>query len=362
MTLQLYQMDTGRKLSRERIFGRTRKRKIMKYLLLISVLLFGISLPAHSTKSAHQLQGGSEEPLSLTSDEIAKLVSECGERTTRMTGQLLNYSYIEIDSEYELDKRGQVTRERSKVYEVNPVRIGKVRYFSHVQIAEDGVAYSAEKVAGERERIVKELTQAEESAARGEDPKTWQNAEYKPKFSSYGIRVEKRRGMFKLHLFIGPTDFLTSHEFYAPRRIVFNDRETILLSFRPRPGYVFDKTTVRFPHGIEDYGRVMTELGGNIWIDAADKVIARLEAMPLAEMGDVRASAKGPVAANAPLGFEFTHLSNGTWVPSRSWYNSYGREKVFLKTAASRALRFSEFKLFKTSVEVEKLERVPQKP
>ena len=278
-----------------------------------------------------------------------------------MFWQLLNYSYTLADSEYEIDKRGQVTRERSKLYEINPVLIGKKNYFPRIQVAEDGVAFSAEKVTRERERVVKELTEAEELVVRGEKQKS-ATPEFRPKFSSYGIRVEKGGSMSRLVLFIAPTDFLRSHEFYAPRRTVFNGRETLLLSFRPRPGYAFDKTNVPFPQGIEDYGRVMAQLGGNVWIDAADRVMARLEAMPFTEMSDAGAAAKDQAWANPPLSFEYLRLLNGTWVQSRSWYNSYGREKVFLKTAASRAQKFSDFKLFKTSAEVQKLEPPREKP
>ena len=106
----------------------------------------------------------------------------------------------------------------------------------------------------------------------------------------------------------------------------------------------------------------MAQLGGKVWIDAADKVIARLEAMPLGEISDAGASAKDQPVANAPLGFEFARLQNGTWVPSRSWYNSYGRVNVFLKTAADRAQRYSDFKLFKTTVDLQKLEPSREKP
>lgn len=337
----------------------------MRYVLLSAILFLGILSSTHSLKSSPgRWQDAPGESLSLTATEIAALVNECGERTTRMTWQIFNYSYTETESEYEVDKRGQVTRERSKVYEVNPVRIDKRNYFPAIQIAEDGVAFSAEKVARERERIVKELTQAEESASRQEN-QTQTFGLYKPKFNSYGIKVEKRwnRGLSRQILAIRPTDFLRSHEFYAPRRAVFNDRETILLSFRPRPGYVFDETNVCcFQHGIEDYGRLMAQLGGNVWIDAADKVIARLEAMPIVEMSDAGAAAKGSTAASAPLGFELRRLPDGTWVPSRNWYKSYGRENLFWKTADSRALRFSDFKIFKTSVELEELEPLREKP
>jgi hypothetical protein len=329
----------------------------MRYLLFTTILLLGVSsiTPPQSNPSQRRETPG--ESFSLTAVEIAALVNECGDRTTRMFRQLLNYSYTLTDSEYEIDKRGQVTNQRSKTYEMNPVLIGKKNYFLRIQVAEDGVVFSAERVTHERERVIKELTKAEESVARGEN-QTTVTPEFKPRFSSYGIKVEKRGGMSRLVLFICPTDFLRSHEFYAPRRTILNDRETILLSFRPRPGYVFDKTNVPFPQGIEECGRVMAQLGGKVWIDAADKVMARLEAIPVAEITDMGAAVKD----QAPLGFEYLRLQNGTWVQSRSWYNSYGRENVFLKTAASRAQKFSDFKLFKTSVEVEKLEPPREKP
>lgn len=335
----------------------------MRLLRLIAILLLLISPATHLPESSasQQRTDPAAEPLKLTTSVITALVNECGQRTTRMTWRLYDYTYTETDTDSELDKSGQVIRERSKVYEVNPVFIGKKSYWVRVQIAEDGVALSNEKVSRERERVVKELTQAEESVAR-EEKQAKPAGPYKQRFSSYGIRVEKRSGMSRTIWYINPTDFLRSHEFYEPRRLVLNNRETILLSFRPRPDYVFDKTNVPFSQGIEDYGRVMSQLGGKLWIDMTDKVIARLEAMPVGEMDETGVAAKNSTSVNAPLRFEFTRLPNGTWVPSRSWYNSYGREKVFWKTAISREQMYSGFKLFKTSVEVEKLEPSPEKP
>jgi len=328
----------------------------MRYLLLITTLLVSVS-SLYSQRSSP----ADEKSLNLTAVEIAALVDDCGNRTTGMFWQVLNYSYTLTDREYEIDKRGQVTRERSTTYEMNPVRIGKKSFFMRIKVAEDGVRMSPEKITHERERVVKELTQAEESLARGEKQTTTVPV-YQPKFSSYSIKVEKRGGMSRLVLFIGPTDFLRSHEFYAPRRTMINGRDTIVLSFRPRPGYVFDKTNVPFAEGIEDYGRVMGQLGGTVWIDTTDKVVARLEARPVAEMSDGKAQAKDPTGTTAPLGFEFQRLPNGTWVQSHSWYNSWGREKLFLNTVAGRAQTFGDFKLFNTTVEVEKLEARRPKP
>jgi hypothetical protein len=113
---------------------------------------------------------------------------------------------------------------------------------------------------------------------------------------------------------------------------------------------------VRFSEGVEDFGRVMERLGGRLWIDAEDRVIARIEAAPAEE---AQVAGDGP-DAKVPLGFEFTRLPNGTWAPRLNWYNSYGREVLFWKTATSRAIRFSDFKLFKTSAEENKLDAPPK--
>jgi len=101
----------------------------------------------------------------------------------------------------------------------------------------------------------------------------------------------------------------------------------------------------------------MSQLGGRIWIDALDKVIARLEAKPSRELSD---SPDTNPDASAPVWFELTRLPNGTWAPSVSSYNSYGREDVFWKTPISRSLKYSDYKVFKTTAEVEKIQAEPK--
>jgi hypothetical protein len=359
MTLNFIRWDPGRKLNRERIFGLTRKRKLIEYFLLIAILLFGALLPAYSTKSAfHQLPGASGEPLTLKPEEVAKLINECGARTTQMTGRLYNYTFNETDHEYVIDKKNRVKSEQSKVFEVYPVTAGGRNRWIRVQIAENGVPLSAERIAGERRRAARQTMELEQQANTGQASRI--NVSYKPRFSSYGIKVEKHSGLSRTIWFINPTDFLVSHDFYAPQRVSFAAREAVLLNFRPRSGYLYDKTNVPFPDGVEDYGRAMSQLGGRIWIDARDKVIVRLEAKPSRELSDAGSSNTTP-DANAAIWFELTRLPNGTWAPSVYRYSSYGREDVFWKTPMSRLRRYSDFKFFKTTVDVEKIEVPPEK-
>lgn len=309
--------------------------------------------------AVYQPQDMSIEPLKLSADEIAALINACGLRTTQMTRRLYNYTFTETDTEYGVGKKGEVKSEQSKVYEVYPLIIGKRSKWVYVQLSENNVPFSAEKIARERERLAKELTELEETAAKTQT-RTASSTQYIPRYSSYGIRVEKHNGLSKTIWFINPTDFFVSHDFYAPRRTIFKGREAILLSFRPRPSYVFDKTNVPYQEGVEDYGRVMAHLGGFVWIDASDKIIMRLEAIPVQELSSLNNQPKD--STNAPLGFELTRLPDGTWVPSLSWYNSYGRENIFWKTAINRTRKYSDFKIFKTSVEAEKLDSPTTRP
>lgn len=324
----------------------------MKYLLVTAILLSTL-LPAPSISRA--LQQTSGEPPTWTAGEIANLINECGVRTTRMTGQLYRSTFHVTDTDRVIDKQGRVKSEQSKVFEVYPTNIGNLRKWIYVQVGENGVDFSAAKIAHERDEAVKQTQKLEQQASLA--PASQTTTLYKPMFSSYGIKVEKRGGLSRTIWFINPTDFLVSHDFYAPQRVSFNGRETFVLRFRPRPGYVYDKTNVPYPQGVEDYGRVMSQLGGRVWIDAIDKVIARLEAKPSRELNDSKDTNPD---ANAPVWFELTRLPSGTWAPSLSSYNSYGREDVFWKTPINRSLKYSDYKVFKTTAEVEKLQAEPK--
>ena len=324
-------------------------------LIVIGICVPGLFASHASTAQAarRNQQAAKADSPSLTPEQISALVAECGLRTTQMTARIFDYTYTETGFEYELDKTGKVRVTGGKTYEIYPVRNRRGGYV-RVQVGENGSPLGEEKIARERERAAKSLAEAE--AAAGNAPPAASPARVStPKaFASFGIGVEKRGGLSKTIWSIRPTDFLVSHDFYAPARTVYEGRAAILLSFRPRPGYVYDSTNVPFKDGVEDYVRVMSQLGGRVWVDAEEKVIVRLEAFPSSEPGR-----QGAQPAESPLGFETRRLPDGTWVPERSWYNSYGRENFFWKTAMSRERKYDDFKRFGVNVGDEKLDAPP---
>jgi hypothetical protein len=287
-----------------------------------------------------------------TPEEIAKLIHECGTRTTAMAGRLYDFSFIETSTDEVLDKTGRVKDSESKTYEVFPIAMGRRARFIYVQIAENGIAFTPEKIEKQRQRAAKD-TEEFEKLATAPAPAT---SDYKSPWWTYGIKVEKRSRLSRTYWYLRPTDFLLSNDFMAPRRVNLDGRQTILMNFRARPGYVFDKTNVPYPVGIPDYGRAMSQLAGRIWIDAGDKVIARLEASPAPEAA--KSEASDTPNSSAALIYEFQRLANGTWAPNEARYNSYGREEVFWQTSMKRSIVYNNFKLFKTTADVEKTQPV----
>jgi hypothetical protein len=326
-------------------------------LILLGLCAPGLfAQPGSAAQAVSPIPAAQSDSQSLTPAQISALVAECGRRTTQMTARILDYTYTETAVEYEVDKAGKVKVASEKAYEVYPVWNRKGGYV-RIQVSENGSPLGEEKVARERERAAKSLAEVG-SAAGGQQPAAAAQVSTQRGFASFGIGVEQHRhgGMSKTFWSIRPTDFLTAHDFYAPVRTVYHARAAILLSYRPRPGHVYDRTNVPFKDGVEDYGRVMSQLGGRVWIDADEKVIVRLEAFPSSEAGR-----PSELPADSPLGFESQRLPDGTWVPARSWYNSYGREDFFWKTPISRERRYSDFKKFKVNVGDAKVDAPPER-
>ena len=312
-----------------------------KIALLMAIMLLSASLSAQTLKPPlPRQQSSSGESSSLTRAEIAELLKACGARTASMLAGIFDYSYTHTSTFRERDGRGQVTRERISVLEAYPVR---GRRFAYVAVSMNGKPVSRERIEHARERAARELERDEErianaqnrrEAAPGEQPQSQVTRHF-------GIFYDRRIGLIRKRFSIIPTDFLQTHDFYAPRRTTFTNRAAIVLNFRAHADAITTNMSTRLG----------ARLGGRLWIDAVDKTLMRLEALPIGELHDMNVSSATAPDTNAPVVFEWTRLPNGTWMPSLNLINTYGREAVFDDIKFEFSYRLSDFRLFSTEIE-----------
>ena len=248
-------------------------------VILLAVTLFYFGVAPDKFR-----QSDSRGKSNLSTAEIAELISQTGRRTTLMTGRMADYTFTAEIKERKCDKRDAVKREVVKVYEAYPA-FGRtsVRIF----ISENGVSRDPKEVERERRRAASDLIEAEKRAAKAREYTS--AAEVTPlnqSYHSYGVNAGRGDGRF----YIRPTDFLQSHVFFGPRRSRYNGREAITLNFRPPYS----------DRGSDSSSRVRMRLAGRIWIDAVEKVIIRLEALPLEEADDSMEIAAKLVEPNLP--------------------------------------------------------------
>ncbi len=324
---------------------------------LVMVMLLGVpvlSQAPYLIPSRRQVTSSGQS--SLSTAEVAELINETCMRSWAMTGRVFDYTYTVESVERELD-RGSIRREHVKVYEAYPVRRSRARRRTSVlvQLSENGVPRSAEQIGRDRRRAARDITEAEERAANILNRPTPVSNEQLPNQNSCAFRISPERGGLLGRGFnVWWTDFLAAYDFSAPRRTLFNDRESIVLSFRPRSDLVAGSSTTR----------VLSRLGGRIWIDAVDRIIIRIEALPLQEVRGNKATMTLAALpdSNAAVAFEWTRLPNGTWLQSLFLLNTYGSEEIFEGVEVNRTSRFRDFRLFSAHVERERLDPAQGRP
>lgn len=218
------------------------------------------------------------------------------------------YVYKDKDTQQTFDDRGRMTKELVQVFEI--YILPQRRYFVRRLISVNGVALSPERAAEEEKRINERL----------------QKAETQPEKKSSGTSIA-----------ITLRDYLRACEFTTPRRERIHDRDVIVLEFHPRPGFV--------PAINEE--RVAATLSGTIWIDAAEKMLVRLEAR------SPQLAAKGSAAPRpgAHLTHENMRLPEGVWVPVYSQLILLNKAYPFLGRDIHTTHEYSDYKRFSTSVQ-----------
>jgi hypothetical protein len=125
------------------------------------------------------------------------------------------------------------------------------------------------------------------------------------------------------------SEILRSSDFSSPRLERLGNREVIAMNFRPRNGLSFPTSHQYIP-----------KLLGTVWIDQAEKTVARLEAQ-LAPQFTEGANNRGPV-----LVYEQERRPTGEWFPTLIRMNAGGISSLFNGLNWDVTFEFSEYKKF----------------
>jgi len=262
----------------------------------------------------------------LSSLDIPLLIRHCDRLGTAMHLQLPEYTYLQTRLSRELNQRGKPV-ERISEYEAYPIII--MGHHRHVisLISEDGAPVSPKRLKKERQNVAREIEAAERASAlqAGGAP-----AASEGRYVTAGIGVSDAGD----GVWIGVSQFLRHCQFDAPRYDRLAGRDMVALDIRSCAG---DVSAPR--------ERYLAGMAGIVWIDATDKVVARLEAWPRRQ--EIH-SAPPDVETFV---YEQLRLPNGLWVPKRIRLNAIGKATLFNGTDKDMTFEFSHYQRFNTEVE-----------
>ncbi|HVF28563.1 MAG TPA: VWA domain-containing protein [Pyrinomonadaceae bacterium] len=263
--------------------------------------------------------------------EAARLINEARRNGTRMHRGVLDYTYTLRKTRRTLDGRGKATDEEVQDFEAYPVRGQHVL----VQLRENGSALSSFRVAAERKRVGRELEREEREMMkeRSREASAGDDADFHIQAGIEGYSTKTTR------ITVDLSEFLRSCLFYAPRRERHANRETIALSFIPREDLDLPRNKSH-----------VAKLVGTVWIDAADKVVTRLEGWPAVEFAARNERSPAP-RREAAIIYQQMRLPTGVWLPSLIRMNAAGDDQLFNGLNWDVLFEMSDYKRFNTAVD-----------
>jgi hypothetical protein len=277
--------------------------------------------------------------IDLAPQDIPALIRAVAQSEHAMQPHRMEYTWTMKLTEREVNKRGEITKETVNVFEVYPVRGEFVRKL----ISENGVPVSPAKADEQLKRAVAKLEKAEQADQKRADVKTpspTPDPSGIPSFgftSGFSFRENFSTGKF----YFNAARILRAGEFSAPRREQLHGRDVIALDFRPRTDFV----------PADELQKPYAKLAGRIWLDAADKTVARLEAWPVEPLTVAGIAPALTRPAEPDIVYEETRLPDGMWLESLVRINTTAHKPVYNGVDVNVTKEMSDFKRFQTTTD-----------
>jgi hypothetical protein len=313
---------------------RPASRRSSVALIIIALLVNVIAAPLVSGQT--QLPPAQ---IDLAPQDIAELIHAVAQSEHAMQSHRMEYTWTMKLTEREVNKRGEVTKETINVFEVYPVKGEFVRKL----ISENGVPVSPAKADEQLKRAVNKLEKAEQADQKRGDSKTPPpppDPSGIPSFgftSGFSFRENFSTGKF----YFNAARVLRAGEFSAPRREQLHGREVIALDFRPRTDFV----------PADELQKPYARLAGRIWLDLADKTVARLEAWPVEPLTVAGLTPALARPAEPDIVYEETRLPDGMWLESLVRINTTSHKPIYNGVDVNVTKEMSDFKRFQTTTD-----------
>jgi hypothetical protein len=274
-----------------------------------------------------------DPPRAAEALDVTTLLREVSRNQNEVEKRFTEYSFLQKETQDEIDDKGVVKKETVKVYEVFPLpNRGPILKL----ISENGVALSGDRADKEDKRVQEEFLRAERDKDKVAQKQEERRAERQRKKGANGQQEEDDD--------VEISQFLKVCEFVSPRRERFQDREAVVFDFRAQPGF---KPSTR-------QESLISKLVGVVWIDPVDKQIIRLEAR-LAEGFKMGGGLLLSLRPGAALVMEQMRLKEGIWMPRFAQINLSVKVLLFGGGNINQTLEWSDYKHFSADVDSYKL-------
>lgn len=305
----------------------------MKTLLLLTGLWLFCAVAA----TAQSVPAGSSETINipelianaLGNGKSAKLLSE--------------YTYTLRMAQRSADKKGRITEESETFEAYFPTlkRKGETK-FVLIKTKENDRPLTSERLERERQKATDRLLKAENEAQKQQAD---EKPSDKPDEKSIGVYFRINAGSFFSGVSLDVRTLMKSCEFDSPHREMIEGREAIALNFKPKAGTSFEKEE-----------RYLAQSAGTIWIDAADKVLVRVEGWPRAT-----ATHSGNSAGSPAFVYEQMRLPDGHWLPRLGRMNGVAHSAL-LGSKYDFVFEFSNYQRFWSEIQGVKMSKPGEKP
>jgi hypothetical protein len=248
------------------------------------------------------------------------------------------YTYTVNSLRREKDKKGKV-KDETFVYEVfiPTLKSGTQTKGVLVVTSHNGVAVPPAELEKDRLQAAEKIEKEEERIARSKPVTTNPESAITTGMMPLGMytRTSITRSAFGVKsggVTVAVADFLRASDLRLARREQVAGRDTLIFNFTSRPGVVFI-----------DNEKYMAQITGEIWIDAADRIVTRLSGWPTS----------APSAAERPpaIYVEMMRLPQpGIWLPRVIRINGADYQKLFDGITADSTSTYSNYIRFSTEV------------